>query len=249
MLDGHHGVPYDNVARGSYLETGNITGCVPPTLETRLQVKVSCWLYPRYGLFHVSSHAYGEYIPILDQQFLGSKYVGAKHASTSHIMRLLCFLKTICFFPICWPTSAGASIILICSFCGLEPANLRIDQTSCIIQVPFFNRKHPYCHQVKSSYVSWINESEKSQLVWSPKPCGSWINPTLLCRQHGKHFVWGWFSTLFVCFQVRFIKLSTVKVTPPQVLRHVDRLSSSASGSAMWAPLLLLAENLEKEAP
>ncbi|CAL1129521.1 unnamed protein product [Cladocopium goreaui] len=35
--------------------------------------------------------------------------------------------------------------------------------------------------------------------------------------------------------------------TPDQVLRHVDRLSSSASGSAMWAPLLLLAENLEKE--
>eukprot|EP00435_Cladocopium_sp_Y103_P041146 s1855_g11.t1 len=37
--------------------------------------------------------------------------------------------------------------------------------------------------------------------------------------------------------------------TPDQVLRHVDRLSSSTSGSAaMWAPLLLLAENLEKEA-
>ena len=47
---------------------------------------------------------------ILDQQFLGSKYVGAKHASTSYLIHFLCFLDAICFFRICWPTSAGASI-------------------------------------------------------------------------------------------------------------------------------------------
>ena len=101
--------------------------------------------------------------PSLINNFLGRNMSGPNMGQHLISCVLFCFLKAICFFPICWPTSAGASMILICSFCGLETS--KSSYRSNLGHHPleskhlFFNRKHPYCHQVKSSYVFWIIES------------------------------------------------------------------------------------------